>query len=34
VLRMQTFVGAVEWLGEEARGYVERVLVLEGVKEW
>ncbi|KAK0754595.1 glutathione s-transferase domain-containing protein [Schizothecium vesticola] len=34
VLRMQTFVGAVEFLGEEARGYVERVLELEGVKEW
>ncbi|KAK1835434.1 hypothetical protein QBC39DRAFT_341367 [Podospora conica] len=34
VLRVQTFVGAEEWLGEEARGYVERVLTLEGVTEW
>lgn len=34
VLRVQTFVGAEEWLGEEAKGYVERVLRLEEVKEW
>ena len=34
VLRLQTFVGGVERLGERARGYHERVLELEAVKEW
>ncbi|KAK0652288.1 glutathione S-transferase domain protein [Cercophora newfieldiana] len=34
VLRIQTFVGAVDWLSESARGYYERILELELVKEW
>ncbi|KAK0720811.1 thioredoxin-like protein [Lasiosphaeris hirsuta] len=34
VLRTQTYVGAEEWLGERARGYVRRMLEVEGVKEW
>jgi glutathione S-transferase len=34
VLRLQTYIGAVDKLGEEARGYVARMLELEGIKEW
>ncbi|KAK0619789.1 hypothetical protein B0T14DRAFT_429804 [Immersiella caudata] len=33
-LRIQTFVGAADWLGESARGYYERILELDGIKEW
>lgn len=34
VLRTQTYVGAEKWLGERVRGYVKRMLEVEGVKEW
>ncbi|KAH6840867.1 hypothetical protein B0I37DRAFT_449044 [Chaetomium sp. MPI-CAGE-AT-0009] len=35
VLRLQTYVGVGErFLGERARGYVERMLEVEGVREW
>lgn len=34
VLRVQTYVGVRERLGEGSRGYVERMLEVEGVREW
>ncbi|KAL2127652.1 hypothetical protein VTI74DRAFT_10363 [Chaetomium olivicolor] len=34
VLRLQTYVGTREKLGETAKAYVERMLQLEGLKEW
>jgi glutathione S-transferase len=34
VLRLQTYLGAKERLGEAARGYVKRMVELEGVREW
>ncbi|KAL1835880.1 hypothetical protein VTJ49DRAFT_5952 [Mycothermus thermophilus] len=34
VLRVQTYRGAMERLGEVARGYVRRMLEVEGVREW
>ncbi|KAK4240483.1 putative GST-like protein [Achaetomium macrosporum] len=34
VLRLQTYVGTLDRMGEEARGYVQRMLELEGIKEW
>ncbi|KAK4151736.1 hypothetical protein C8A00DRAFT_16887 [Chaetomidium leptoderma] len=35
VLRLQTYVGVVErFFGAEGRAYVERMLEVEGVKEW
>jgi glutathione S-transferase len=34
VLRLQTYVGALDRMGEEAKGYVQRMLELEGIKEW
>jgi glutathione S-transferase len=34
VLRMQTYVGVWERLGEGSKGYAGRMLELEGVKEW
>jgi glutathione S-transferase len=34
VLRLQTYLGAADKLGEEARGYVARMLELDGIKEW
>ncbi|KAL2268643.1 hypothetical protein VTJ83DRAFT_3489 [Remersonia thermophila] len=34
VLRIQTYGAAMERLGEEAKGYVRRMLALEGVQEW
>ncbi|KAK4043076.1 hypothetical protein C8A01DRAFT_43999 [Parachaetomium inaequale] len=34
VLRLQTYVGALEMMGAEARGYVARMMEVEGVREW
>jgi glutathione S-transferase len=34
VLRLQTYVGTLDRMGEAARGYVERMLQVEGVREW
>ena len=34
VLRLKTYVGVLERLGAEARGYVERMVEVEGVREW
>ncbi|KAB5554731.1 hypothetical protein GE09DRAFT_1189588 [Coniochaeta sp. 2T2.1] len=34
VLRVQTYVGSLEGLGEEGRGYVERMLGLAEMREW
>ncbi|KAK3308098.1 uncharacterized protein B0T15DRAFT_97488 [Chaetomium strumarium] len=34
VLRLQTYGGALERMGEEARGYVQRMLELDGIREW
>jgi glutathione S-transferase len=34
VLRVQTYVGVWERLGEASKGYAARMLELEGVREW
>ncbi|KAK4127589.1 hypothetical protein N657DRAFT_653765 [Parathielavia appendiculata] len=34
VLRFQTYLGALDRLGEEAKGYVARMMELELLKEW
>ncbi|KAJ4302212.1 hypothetical protein N0V88_002348 [Collariella sp. IMI 366227] len=34
VLRLQTYLGPKERLGEKARGYAERMLEVPGIKEW
>lgn len=34
VLRLVSYLGALERMGEEAKGYVRRISELEGVREW
>ncbi|KAK3377947.1 hypothetical protein B0H63DRAFT_478414 [Podospora didyma] len=34
VFRLQTYLGARERLGEEARAYADRILKLEGMRQW
>jgi glutathione S-transferase len=34
VVRVQTFVGAVDFLGDEARGYMRTILAMPEMKEW
>ncbi|KAG7289572.1 hypothetical protein NEMBOFW57_005943 [Staphylotrichum longicolle] len=34
VLRLQTYLGPLDRMGEAARGYVARMLEVEGIREW